>query len=536
LTRHLIWDRPGARLVAFLVSAAVGCGGSGGESPDLPPAGPGTSDDVFEDTRATSIQFDVGEELTLMAGQARDIVVRVEPPGRHTVRFALLGKAQDAFLSANLVETEPDGVATTRLTVLGAASDFMLRAAAGRVEGNLHVLTLEANEASLFVSANYDSRRTPELWVASVHLAKTCAQLEGLPFPDGTVSAMSSSRMVEIQRVPADVDLAVVIRGERFAGGCRGIEPLLANTETRIEIDVFDRPMEIANLSLDMGFGVEAATELNPALEWLAFRAASAFTGAGTDLDAVLDAMSARASAPEEFEQARSARGWEALLVTALTSNLAGNGLRTKAQSLMQTGLWRLYEARAFVGQLRAPGSAGTGELVLTSVIGLEPEQAGFGAESAVTVAAEREDYLRIGSTLSWRPAPFLAQAATLTAREEDPLCDSAADALADEFGCEGVAELLADAGAVPGQAYPGCTAACMLALCEAAIDELWARVASVDLPSVPWQFSGSARAEVDENARPRRVEGTWAGSLTVPDFPLEMPGPVPIQGPFSGE
>ena len=59
---------------------------------------------------------------------------------------------------------------------------------------------------------------------------------------------------------------------------------------------------------------------------------------------------------------------------------------------------------------------------------------------------------------------------------------------------------------------------------------ELWSRVTNSDLPAVPWQISGAARAEIDINARPTSVEGDWVGSLTVSDF-----GVTPIQGPFSG-
>jgi hypothetical protein len=532
LTRYVYSDGPRDWLSAAFLSALVGCGGAD-DGGDLPPVGPGMPVDVFEDTRATALEFEGGGELTLVAGQTQRIVVRAEPAGRHTVRFALLGKAQDAFLSRDLVETGENGVASTELTVLGAAADFVVRAAAGRVENSLHVITLEANEAILSVTANYEGRRTPAQWTASVHPGQTCAQVEGIPFRDGPVSASSRYRTVELEHVPADVALAVVIRGEQVAGGCRGVDPLLANTDARIEIEVLDRPMEIAGLSLDMAFGVEAAEQLNPAFVELAFRAALTFTGAGTDLEAVLDAMSERANDRVAFDEARASQDWVSLLASGLPSE-PGNGLRTKAQSLMQRGLWRLYDERAFVGSLTAPG-AGMGELELSTVMGLPPAAVGFEAENVATVAAEPEDYLRIGTTLHWRPSPLLAAAGDFAAREENLAFDSAADAIAEEFDCEQVAVLLADAGAIPGMAYPGCGEACTQTLCESAIDDLWARVEGSDLPSVPWQFSGAARAEVDESARPGRIEGTWAGSLTVAEFPPDIPAPVPIQGPFSG-
>ncbi len=533
MTQHLYSGGPRVSLVAAFLSALVSCGGSG-DSGDLLPAGPGTSLDVFEDTHATAVEFDAGSELALVAGQTELIVVRVEPAGRHTVRFALLGEAQDAFLSQNLVETEDDGVATTRLTVLGAAADFMVRAAAGRIESSLRVVTLEANEARLRVSADYEGRRSPGTWVASVHPGLTCAQVAGVPFRDGPISASSRSRIVELGGVPAGVPLAVVIRGEQVAGGCRGVMPLLVNTETSISVEVQERPMEIAGLELAMAFGVEDAAELNPALEELAFRAASTFTGEGTDLAAVLNAMSERANDRLAFEEARANRGWGTLLGNALPQALSSTGLRSKAQSLMRRGLWQLYDERAFVGTLTAPG-AGAGEFALGSVMGLPPSEVGFEPENATSFAAETDDYLRIGTTLSWRPTPLLTAAAAFAAREEDSGFESAADAIAVEFGCEQVAGLLADAGVVPGFAYPGCAEACMQSLCETAIADLWARVESSDFPVVPWQVSWSARAEVDESARPERIEGTWAGSLTVEGYPPAMPVPVAIQGPFSG-
>ena len=59
----------------------------------------------------------------------------------------------------------------------------------------------------------------------------------------------------------------------------------------------------------------------------------------------------------------------------------------------------------------------------------------------------------------------------------------------------------------------------------------LWARVGGSELPAVPWQITGASRAQIDDDARPTRVDGTWIGTLTLPDFQS-----TPIGGPFSGD
>jgi hypothetical protein len=524
---------PGIGLSALLC-AILGCGGPSGDSIDLdlPPITAGTADDLFENTGAESITFRSGREITLVAGETTRIQVDVQPPGQHEVRFALLGQAGDAFLSRSIVPTDAAGMAETDLTVLAAASSFAVRAAAGRVDTMLRIVTLPTSEGNLIVTPDYSGSRSIARWVASVHVDQTCAGLQGVPFPDGSAALETSSVVpLRLERIKAGSPLAVVIRAEQFAGGCRSLDSLSANSDTFIDIDVMDRPMQTANLALRMSFSVEATAELNPALEYLAFRAASSLTGtAADDLAALLDAMSSLAEDPPAFEQARNARGWRTELVNNLAPGLPGSGLRTMVQSWMQTGLAQLNEEGALAGTLTVLGSDGAASLVLESVIGLAPQSAGFEPESIASAYAETEDFLRVGATLDWKPSPFLAEAATLVALAEDPARSSVADAMATRFGCPDVAALITGVGEQPGQAFAGCGEACILALCQGAMVQLWSRVEEFDLPAVPWQISAAARAQIDENARPVFFEGDWVGSLTVTDF-----GSAPIQGPFSG-
>jgi hypothetical protein len=101
---------------------------------------------------------------------------------------------------------------------------------------------------------------------------------------------------------------------------------------------------------------------------------------------------------------------------------------------------------------------------------------------------------------------------------------------MAEQFGCDDVASILVESSSIEGEAFAGCDEACTSALCATAMVELWLRVAESGLPAVPWQISAAARAQVDAQARPTGVDGSWVGSLEVDGFPT-----TPIGGPLSG-
>jgi hypothetical protein len=530
LTVH---GRPLVPLLLGVVWAALGCGVSTQDN-GLGPPSADAGVDLFPNTGATSIEFRPAGELTMVAGETATIAVQVLPVGRHTVRFALVDQADgadDAFLNPGVVETNDDGTTETQLTALTAASRFGVRAAAARVSSTLQVVTLGASQASLVITPNYPGKRPVEAWTASVHFNVACSTLQGVPFPDGRLLS-TGTPTVRIDGVPAEVPMAVVVRAGEFAGGCRGVTPLRANTETPVSVDVMDRPMQTADLSLSVGFGVEATDAPNPALDELAFRTVRPMTGtASDDLAALLDAMSSLSADTVAFEQARSARGWRAALVAGLAPELPGSGLRTLVQNWMRSGIERLEAPDALRGTLTSAGTDGPTSLTLQSVIGLSQEQSGFSAQNAASALAETEDFLRLGATLEFLPSTFFSAAANLAALDRDPERSSAADAMATQFGCDDVANIIVAAGDVPGEAFPGCDGSCVLGLCRDAMGTLWSRVAGSSLPAVPWQISGAARAQIDDEARPTQVEGDWIGSIAVPDFAT-----TPIQGPFSGQ
>jgi len=529
--------------VAPAAVALLGAACSGvAEDKEVPPPPAPPRVDPFEDTGVQSLEFLDGQaltqSLTVIAGTPREIVVRVDPPGEHTTRFALVGSAQDAFLSDDIALTDPeDGIARTELTVLSASPSFGVRAAVGKLSLVLHLVALEAELGTLVLNPVYPGHRKITNWVASVHFNQTCANLLGPPFPEGdnrtSAPGDGVDDSVQIDNVHANTPLAAVINADHFAGGCRSIRPLKVGSNTITEIDTVDRPLQLGQLNLRLSLRVDTTAELNPGLDELAFRAVQPLNGtAANDLAALLDAMSGLADDSVAFEQARSEQDWVGVLVAALPPAAPGTGLRTLVHGWMSTGLAQLSSPDAIVGTLTSPNAAGQATFQLTSIASFTPASVGFTVANLALVSAETDDLLRVGTTLSWQPTPFLVAAAERVAISESPGSrQSAAEGMAEDFDCANVSSLLVDAGATPGEAFPDCDEACMLTLCDGAMGVLWSRVTASNLPSVPWQISAASQAQIDADARPTTlVDGNWVGSLTLSNF-----GDAPIQGLCAG-
>jgi hypothetical protein len=507
-----------------------GCGSSADDRSPDDIENPNTPD-PFEDSGVTQIRFE-GGDLTLTAGTTQELRLEVLPLGRHSLRLVIVGDAGQAFLSDGIVETNDDGAGSVTLTALEGNKEFTVRASAGRVEADLRVVTLPANTGTLVIAPQYAGNRELEQWVASVHVDTSCDELAGTPPPDGPISIESPlGGPIRLPNVPAGRRLAVVVRSEQVVAGCNDAAPLTAGAEANVTLEVVDRPMQVDSLTVDVSFGLILTTTVLPAFEELIYRAVSPMVaGASNDLTAVLDAMGDLASSPQAFSNARVANDWTGVLLANMNSTLAGNGLRTISRTWMQNGLNRLTPSDSFRGTLSSMNGT-TGTLTIASVAGLEPEEAGFELDHPASIDTETNDFLRIGTTLLWKPSPMLANLAKLEAVVQFPEASTAAQALAQVFDCGnvGVRLVAANGGAPDGDSFPGCDLACTVDLCSEAMVTLWSRVDGSDLQTIPWDISAAALAELDDEARPEALDGNWAGSLPVMDF-----GTATMTGDFS--
>jgi hypothetical protein len=295
-----------------------------------------------------------------------------------------------------------------------------------------------------------------------------------------------------------------------------------------VTLEVVDRPMQVDDLAMEVNLGLVLSADLLPAFDELIYRAVSPMAnGASDDLEAVLLAMATAATSPQAFTNARNANNWRNVL---LGNPLAGNGLRTLSRTWMQRGLTRLTVTDAFRGSLTSSAGGGGGSLTLTTIAGLDPVEAGFGAEHTASIEAETNDFVRIGATLPWLPTPLLSNLAKLEAVVQFPEATTAAQALAQAFDCANVGTLLVDANgnAPAGQSFAGCNLTCTIDLCQQAMVSLWTRVDGSSLPAIPWDISAAAQADLDASAHPKSLDGRWVGSLPVQDF-----GTAPMGGAF---
>ena len=504
-----------------------GCGASADElSSD--PEQTGTPESPFEDSGATQVRFlGANGDLTLTAGTEQELSLEVLPLGRHTIRLALVGDAGQAFLSKSIIQTDEQGVAEpVTLTVLEGNTTFTVRATAGRVEAELRVVTLRADTGTLVIAPQYAGNREVERWVASVHVGKSCAELEGTPPPDGEIATESPrGQMIRLSNVPAGQRLAVVVRSGQIIAGCNDVAPITTGAEANVRLEVIDRPMQVDNLALDVSFGLFLTSDALPAFDELIYRAVSPMVaGASNDLTAVLNAMGDAASSPQAFNNARVANDWTGVLID---NPLAGNGLRTLTRTWMQSGLNRLAPSDSFRGTLSTEDGV-SGTLSILSVAGLAPEEAGFEADHPTSIDTETNDILRIGTTLMWQPSPLLANLAKLEAVVQFPEATTAAQALARAFDCSNVATRLVAANQL--SSFASCDVDCFSDLCSQAMVTLWSRVDGSDLPMIPWDISAAAQAELDDTAHPASLDGGWAGSLPVENF-----GTAPMTGDFGG-
>ena len=489
------------------------------------------------ESEVTSVDFRPrSTNLSIEAGVPELLRVQVQPPGVHEVRFALLAGARDAFLSDSVTLSNEVGEAETTLTAFSASSNFAVRAAAGGEEAIVNIVPLPASGGTLLIEPQYAlGQRSIQLWRASVHVDRTCAEVASFPYPDSATSgsATFAEGVVRVDRVEANTRLAVLIRAEQFAGGCRNLSAVRANAETSVVIDVTNRPLQMTDLTLALEFGVQETELLHPALDELAFRAVLPLPGgASDDLAALLDTMSEGSGDDSAaFELARAERNWRDVLASNLDAELLGFGLRTMVHDWMRAGLRRLSEPNALRGLLGAPAADGAAPLALTTVTDLTPEAAGFTAQNVASFTTEANDQLRLDVSLDFRPSPLLAASATWAALAEDPDRASITDAMSERFGCANVTTLLVEAG--DGiEAFPGCNSLCMADLCSRSMRVLWQRVVNSDLPSLAWRIAGTSQVEIDPDARPVRISGSWIGSLAVEGLGEEQ---RTIGGTFTG-
>ncbi len=502
-------------------------------------AGPGGAGPTASAGAPDSLTFFDDDTVTVATSEGRTLRVRTEPPGEYLVRFALLGESLDASLDRAEVLTDSLGEAKVVLTAPTRPTAFEVRASSvGAASARLPVSVSELGFATIEVVPQYTGNRPIGLWTASVAAGTTCADLPGVPPPDGPLSNSAfADQFPRIEDVPVGPVLAVTVRADQFAGGCVELENVIPREINQITVAVSDRPMQLAETDLLVELGVDStdpdwAATLDGTIESVT----RAMVGeAVSDTVALLDAMGMSLSDPEAvaFAAQRSAAAWDSLLPIAQT------GLRDEAAAWMRVGLTKLEAPDVFEGRLQSSGRVGErATLALASVAGLDPASAGFSVDgnNNFTWTAEPGDTVQLGGPLFWTPSKLFTGLALFGATEAalampgSPTVQTVPEALVLHVGCASIGQTLADSGPGAGVAYSSCDADCVEALCTDAVHRLWQR--AIDASGVAGQIgtldiTATGQAGVDEEARPLAFDGTWVGRLDVGLGELSVGGPA---------
>lgn len=484
------------------------------------------------------LAFEEEGTLALAPGETRTVTVLATPPNSYEISFALLGAPLDASLDKSKVAADADGRASVTLKTPNAATTFQLRASIK--DGPFAELPIAVSDkgfGSLRVVPVYAGTREVTKWVASAVTGTNCKAIadllpEKLQAPQNATAPNGAEPLIE--SVPVGPNVAVVLRAGYYIWGCTDEPNLKAGQELTVKVPVIDRPIDLSktDLDLELTFTADAAPYADIMKE-AAFALVDGLLPGSIDgaSTALLDAMIATSS-PDiagSLADDRAALGWDAktgehlgMLATPPKELL----LQWIEGKLEPTGD-PLVAMSGISGRLVAAENAPTKALFLVKTFGgVEAEAAGIPASHLMTWTADASDTVMLGGNFYWMPSQYVGGVALEAAKEVMPGILSMSEALGAIFGCPSLATSLGSGAS--------CDTACLEALCQTALGDLWQNglEASAQAGIVgEIGITASGPAKVDNYAAPMSLEGTWLGTLSAGSISVSLEGTV-IGGP----
>lgn len=519
-------------LGTLALSISLGCSSSTQDAVATGVPGAAGATSAEDDTLPTSLEFEVQGQV--LARETVTLEVRAVPARVYRVRFALPpsgGDPLDAVLNRAESISGANGIATVRLTAPSTSARFHVRASVGSVAASLAVDVVDPGSLTVQVQPRYTTLlRDVTTWTASAHLKTSCADLPGIPPPDGDLTALPSAKSEAplIHGVPADTPLAITLRSGHFLGGCTSIEALAsspADAPRLVYVSVLNRPIDLAasKLSLSLGLSAPEAT-WSDALAAAGLAALSTLEGSSLDdADALLDAMrDSRGNQRLEFQAMRKNGSWDQAL-RAYWGKASGRKLRDAVSSWLGAGRLRFAAAPQLLSAqlLPTPQADSLGEpraqLQVLSAAGLKATEAGFITPAAVSWSASPDDSVVISSEIYVVLSRLAAGLAEASAIENRTDLGSAVDALAEVANCAGLGAALAAAGSNPASAFAPCDADCLESACQAGLTAIWLRLANATaLTPARLSVSATGNARVSDAAAIAGMAGMWLGELKV--------------------
>lgn len=543
-------------------AAALACGapavlacGTVTADPEDDPAAQGIS--VTNDDKSDNGEVDISiepAELRLAPGETQTIQVTVDPAGEQAIQVALLGNPSGAFLSASELLTDSDGRAELELTIAADTESFTLLVTADGNSEEVDVLVSSIARANVLVVPEYAGVRAFTHWNVTLSTGDECDSLPAYNGPTTTSFERTAPAMLVQRR--ADKPVTLLVSAEEYIFGCRRDVILEPNQENVIAVTMTDRPMQIDQIDWDLGFGIEESSDIRSRFNAVIELMVDAFSPAPSDVDLFLQLLIRRSHDPPAVDSQSRAQQWGTRLRGFLGAE-ADSVMRDIARAWLLSGTRLLFDSNSFSGHLtHTQNTSGRAIFELASIAGLSPRGAGVPDLYATSLTVEAEDELltslevqalpsrlfvalagaaRARSSLAPVSPPDGATSQTSTAPDDSSnesdsvtsnVVEDVARYFADDIGCR----LLA-ASLTSGSEDPACHLACVEALCQQVIEDMWwsAGNAVLDPASITVLASGPAR--IDNQAKPLGLSGTWVGET---DFDVNGELPIAVQGPFS--
>jgi hypothetical protein len=524
-----------AVLLATACSFQVESGGSSdptGETTGMPPASPPPD---------AMLVFEEEGTLALAPGETRTVTVTATPPNSYEITFALLGAPLDASLNKSKVAADSDGQASVTLKAPNASTTFRLRASIKEgVFAELPIAVSDKGFGSLRVIPVYGGLREVTTWVASAVTGTNCKAIadqlpEKLQAPQNATAPAGAEPLIE--SVPVGPNVAVVLRAGYYMWGCTDEPNLKAGQELNVKVPVIDRPIDLSGTDLDLELPFEAeGAPYADIMKEAAFGLVGGLLPSSLDgaSSALLDAMIAT-SPPDVADlltDERANQGWDAKAgehLGALTTPPKEQILEWIESKLKPEGD-PLIAMSGISGRLVAAKNAPNKALFqVTSFGGVDAEAAGIPASHLMTWTADASDTVMLGGTLYWMPSRYVGGVALQAAKEALGVM-SMSEALGAIFNCSELAASLAGG--------MSCDAACLEALCQTALGDLWKNglEASAQAGIVgEIGITASAKAKVDNYAAPMSFKGNWFGTLSNGSITAGLAGTV-LGGPATAD
>jgi hypothetical protein len=191
--------------------------------------------------------------------------------------------------------------------------------------------------------------------------------------------------------------------------------------------------------------------------------------------------------------------------------------IRSQIEVWLRQGLANLPTGSSLTARID-PKGAGSARLTPLAFAGVSGTEADHGLGSAdASWSADPGDTLLLGARIGWSPSKLIASLGANVGRAQTGAAD-VGGALAAAIDCSSVSKLLLAAGAEQGRiSFGSCDAPCTTDLCAQALGAMW-QAATRALPSTSAvvDISATAKATVDDEARPGSSAGSFKGSIVV--------------------